>query len=155
VQSSAALKPKGHTIAQVVCQWPLTMEVWCRSQASSCDIFDVQSGIETGFPKILLVLPVSMIPSVFHTHFLLIYHLCYIITPTVGIIKYTHPPIPMLSQDWYSFQLNCIYAGSVIVSLHFKHNALHSTDPQDMHHQWHLLPSFESFHPFIKCVQFF
>jgi len=135
-----------HTIAQVVCQGLLTMQVWRRSQESSCDIF--------GGQKILLVSPVSMIPPSFHTHFLLIYHLCYIITATVGIIKYTHLPIPMLSQDWCSFQLNFIYAGSVIVSLHFKHNALHSTDPQDMHHQWYLLPSFESFHPFIKRVQF-
>jgi hypothetical protein len=29
----------------------------------------------------------SMIPPVFHTHFLLIYHLCYTIIATVGIIK--------------------------------------------------------------------
>jgi hypothetical protein len=87
VKTSAILQPKGHTIAQVVCQWLLMMKVQYRSQASSCGIFGGQSGNGIGFPKILLVLPVSMIPPVFHTHFLLTYDLCYITIATVGIIK--------------------------------------------------------------------
>jgi hypothetical protein len=73
-------------MAQVVSQWPLTVEDWVHSQASPCSICGEQTSTGAGFLWVLQFPPVGIALQMLHTHSL-IYHQCCIILATDSIIR--------------------------------------------------------------------
>jgi len=69
-------------MAQVVGQWPITLEVHIQSQELVVD-----QVTETGSSLNTVVLPVSIIPPMLHTYISLTYHQCYTVLVTVNTEK--------------------------------------------------------------------
>jgi hypothetical protein len=63
----------GHTVAEVVICWPLTMDYWIQPQANPCGICTAQSDTGTGFLRVLWFHPIRIIPQMCHGHSF-IYH---------------------------------------------------------------------------------
>jgi len=75
-----------HTMAQVVSCWPITTEVWVRSQTSPCRIYTGQKGQWDRFPLSILVFPCQYHST--NAAYSLICHGCCIISVIDSIVKY-------------------------------------------------------------------
>ena len=75
-----------HTMAQVICCWPITMEAWVHSRTSPCRIYTGQRGNGIGFLWVFRVSPVSIIPPMLLTHSFMCHGYC-IISVIDSIVK--------------------------------------------------------------------